>query len=135
MFPAWCENYVGIRFVQHGRDRAGFDCWGLTRYVLEAEGGIADLPDYGARYDRVRTPAVAEIFEDELPRHWIRVGDMQAFDIVVFRVRGRPMHVGVVVADGWFISIDQGTDSTLERLDSSRWTGRLEGVYRHVSRC
>jgi hypothetical protein len=37
----------------------------------------------------------------------------------------------VVVAPNWVLTIERGTASCLERIDSPRWAGKLEGFFRH----
>ena len=47
---------------------------------------------------------------------------------------GRPIHVGVDVAPGWMLHLEQDCDSVLERFDAgSRWERRLLGFYRHAA--
>jgi uncharacterized protein YijF (DUF1287 family) len=55
-----------------------------------------------------------------------------AGDIVVLRLNGRPWHVGLMVDKCVMLTIDRGTSSCLERLDSPRWKGRLDGFYRYA---
>jgi cell wall-associated NlpC family hydrolase len=129
--PAWAGKYIGIPFVDHGRTREGLDCWGLAKLVLEAEFGICDLPDYTARYAHTRDRNLPQVFEEEMAR-WRAVKDPLAGDVAVLRYGGRPMHVGLVVAQNWILTISRGTASCLDRLDSPRWTGKLEGFFRHA---
>jgi cell wall-associated NlpC family hydrolase len=132
MIPGWAAQYVGIPFVELGRSRAGLDCWGLVRLVLEREFGIQGLPDYTERYTSTRDRAIAAVYAEDLPRHWQQVTSPVAGDIAVFRVGGQPMHVGLVLARGWMLSVERGVDSAIERIEGSHWKGRLEGYYRYA---
>lgn len=131
--PAWCGAFVGLPFVDHGRDRAGVDCWGLAKLALEEHFGIGGLPDFTSQYRHARDRALHEVFACEIER-WQRVEIPAPGDVVVLRYAGRPMHVGLVVAPGLMLTVDRGTASCVERLDSHRWLGRIEGYYRHAAR-
>lgn len=133
MTATWVNPYIGIPFVDHGRDRAGLDCWGLVKLVLEREFGCLGLPDFTTQYRHVRDRALHEVFADEI-EHWQRVARPEPGDVAVLRFSGRPMHVGLMLGDNVMLTIDRGTLSCVERLDSLRWTGKLEGYYRFQGR-
>jgi cell wall-associated NlpC family hydrolase len=128
--PAWCTQYVGLPFKDLGRDRGGLDCWGLVRLVLAEQFGITNLHDYSDRYTSDRDPAAADLVASERAR-WTAVTDPHPGDVAVFRVAGRPWHVGLVVAPGVMLTTARGTGAVLDRLDAFRWLGRLDGYYRH----
>lgn len=130
MAPTWAAQYIGIPFLDCGRSFAGLDCWGLVKMVLAREFGCTALPDFTSQYRHARDRSLAKVFIDEMAR-WQRVRGPVAGDVAVFHFGGRPMHVGLVVADNWMLSIDRRTASCLERLDSPRWSGKLEGFYRY----
>lgn len=131
--PAWTGLYLGLPFADHGRSpQQGFDCWGLTLWVLREQGGAIGLPELTYRYAKANDRAVAEVFTDEL-RRWQRVDAPQRFDIAVFNIYGLPRHVGLVLSPEWVLMIDRATRSCLERLQGSRWASRLEGYYRWVN--
>lgn len=133
MIPAWAADYVGIPFRECGRTTEGVDCWGLVRLVLEREFGIVGLPDYSDLYTSTRDyDAIADVYDVDLPRFWRPAPEPRLGDIVVFRVAGRPMHVGLVLEAGWMLSIESGVDSAVERIEGCHWQGRLEGYYRHA---
>lgn len=130
MVPGWVSEYVGLPFVDHGRDRSGVDCWGLVMLVYQERLGIA-LPEFRDRYPYAMHRGVADIVEEEM-RRWTVVGTPEPFDVVVLRVAARPRHVGLWAAPGEMLCVDKGTESCIERLDSVRWSGRIEGYFRRV---
>ena len=62
---------------------------------------------------------------------WVRVERPQPLDVVVFRINGRPGHVGVCVGGGRFLHVEEGDTSCTERLSSPTWQPRIEGFYRY----
>lgn len=131
--PAWCRDYVGIPFAEHGRGRTACDCWGLVALVLQDQFGVY-VPSYAADYaSPMDREEVAQLITGETPKEWrwTRPEEAQPGDAVLFRVMGRPIHVGILVAPPWFLHVMQGIDAALERLDSPAWEKRILGIYRH----
>jgi len=128
--PSWTLNYLGLPFEECGRARDGLDCWGLVRLALVEVFKLEGLPDFAGQYSRSRDRTVPEIFAQELKR-WRQVTEPTAGDIIVLRLSGRPWHVGLMVNRDVMLTIDRGTCSVLERVDSPRWHGRLDGYYRY----
>lgn len=132
MAPPWTDAYIGLPFKEHGRDRSGLDCWGLVRLVLAERFGL-ELPSFGEAYRGLRDrEAIAAAVEAERPT-WapVVVGHETAGDVPLFRMRGAPLHVGVVVRPPLMVHIQRGTGSALEDYRGLRWRDRLLGVYRH----
>jgi len=129
--PAWVANYIGIPFVAHGRDRTGWDCWGLVHVVLAERFGV-HVPSYVGSYASTNDQdGLGRLIRSRMtPWHEV-TGREHAGDVALLRVRGAPMHVGLVVAKGWMLHVEEGVDSMVERTDGPRWVKRLIGVYRH----
>ncbi len=138
--PAWVSQYIGLPFVEHGRTRAGVDCWGLIRLVLDERFGVA-VPSYVNGYasttdHEVLGRLIASQMTPwrEVPFDKLRMrGDERAGDVALLRVRGQPMHVGLVVAKGCMLHVEEGIATCLERYDGPRWARRLLGIFRHES--
>ncbi len=133
--PEWVAGYIGIPFRSHGRDRDGSDCWGLLRLVLADQFGIR-IPSYDGVtwHDGDDRRALAE-FMAEHKADWTPVagGDERPGDAVLLRMMGHPIHVGIVVASGWMLHVEQGADSCIEPyLDELRWKKRIIGYYRYA---
>jgi cell wall-associated NlpC family hydrolase len=78
---AAARGLVGSAYRFGGASRGGFDCSGLTRYVLQAHG--VDLP---------RTTE-----EQARAGHWVPLDELQPGDLVFFREGANPPHhVGIV---------------------------------------
>jgi cell wall-associated NlpC family hydrolase len=131
--PIWAGRYIGLPFKDHGRDRAGLDCWGLARLALAEQYSIA-LPSYCTEYRRtVDVTRIAALMERELKK-WQPVKDSDAHpgDLIILRMHGQPMHVGLVLGDRQMLHIESGINSSIESYAASRWRDRIHGFYRHV---
>jgi len=130
--PSWVADYVGLPFKEHGRGRDGMDCWGLCRTVLAERFGL-HLPAYVEGYASTEDAKdIARIIRGEMaPWRPVPAGAERPGDVALIRMLNHPMHVGVVVARGWMLHIEEGIDACLERYDGSKWRRRLIGIYRH----
>lgn len=143
--PIWAAAYVGIPFRDHGRDRAGCDCWGLVRLVLQEQAGL-DLPSFATEYaahdDHRRVSAA--ITAQASGGAWLPVvaGDEQPFDVVQMTLPVRtaagwryddPLHVGVVVAPGWLLHTEESAGALLARYRDDRLLARrVTGFWRRL---
>lgn len=130
--PFWVGHYIGLPFADHGRNPAdGLDCWGLYRLVLGEQFGVA-LPSYHSGYahtcDDEKLP---ELIKAE-SRNWISIaaGSEKAGDAVILRLRGQPMHIGIVIGDRQMLHIENKINSAIESYASPRWKDRVIAFYR-----
>ena len=130
--PIWAGHYIGLPFKDHGRDTSGLDCWGLVRLVLAEQFGVA-LPSYIREYERTtQVEKISDLIKRESFK-WrlIKQGDEICGDVIVLRVRGQPMHVGMVIGDKQMLHIEHGINSVIEKYSGNRWANRISGVYRY----
>jgi len=144
--PAWVAGYIGIPFLDLGRDRHGCDCWGLVRLVLAEQAGL-ELPSLATSYrSEANAAGVGDVVEAERRSGaWqrINVGEEQPFDLVEMsgaaRVAGSgwvfgPLHVGVVVTSGWLLHVERGTAAVLARYrEDQAIRRRVLGFWRHTA--
>lgn len=134
--PAWVADYLAIPFVEGGRARDGADCYGLVRLVLADRFGIAiPLQSAGAYTSDLDKNARAELAERvratlaewrEVPRPDIAPGD-----VLLLRVEGRPLHVGVALDPaGLFLHSEIDIGPHLDDWTGARWARRVLGFYR-----
>lgn len=128
------ERYSGVPFVEKGRDLNGFDCWGLVAYV----GNKHFNRNYPSNIDKYESPFDYEELEGVVRRDidsgtWEEIpkGKEVPGDVVLLRMRGRPIHVGIVVSDGLMLHTERGIGVVLERYNSSTWKNRLLGFWRY----
>lgn len=128
----WTEQYIGIPFAEHGRNREGLDCWGMLRLVYRERLSIA-LPSYSERYvSTADREELARLIRSELsPWRLLPPGAERPYDAILIRVRGEPMHVAVVASAGWMLHVLRGAATCLERYDRSLWKHRIKGFYRY----
>lgn len=130
--PIWAGHYIGLPFLAHGRDRLGVDCWGLVRLALAEQFGLA-LPSFATAYKDTRDAASisAVIAQETLSWRAVEAGEEKLGDVIVLRLRGQPLHVGLVLGDRLMLHVERGIDSAIERYDRPQWHHRIFGFYRY----
>ena len=120
-------RFVGIPYKTGARGPDAVDCAGLVMMFYEEALGIVLPPMlYGAEITRDEIAALTD--ETLQSASWQHVEAAEFGDLLVFRMLGRPTHVGVYVGNGDFLHSIKGKDSCIERL--SEWQSRLAGVLR-----
>ena len=130
--PIWAGHYIGLPFLSHGRDRSGLDCWGLVRLAMAEQFGLA-LPSLVTSYRRSTDVAgISGLIAAETQK-WSPVvkGDEDLGDVIVLRLRGEPLHVGLVLGDGQMLHVERGINSAIESYRGPRWAERVFGFYRY----
>ena len=138
--PDWVADWIGLHFRLGGRGPEAFDCWGLARAVLAARFGI-EVPAYDRGYpeDVADRSALAALVHEGMPE-WTPLSEGRAAqagcgersgDVILMRHGRHACHIGLVVAQGTMLHIEDGIDSTLDRYDGPRWQRRLVGLYRN----
>lgn len=132
---SWIDKYVGIPFVDGGRDRRGCDCWGLVRLIYQNELKV-ELPTYG-EISAEDLAAVSQMVEGNYtvePWRAIDRDDALPFDVVVMRFYGsrRIGHVGILVAGSTALLHTESTvDSVVVPLLHMTVRSRIVGFRRH----
>lgn len=136
MLPAWAALYVGLPYVEGGRARAGVDCWGLVALV-QAEVFRRPVPAYdGLQWPhgspRSVTEAIGEFARQEAAVEYDQIPDGAEIegDIVLIRMRGQPLHVGVVLPGGMMLHTEEGSGSGIESYRGLMFGKRVLGFYR-----
>ena len=129
------NDFIRIPFMDHGRTREGVDCWGLACVIFKEVRDIS-LPLMSVGYENTKDKLrISDLIETNATQ-WtvVEEGDEQLFDMAVFRMRGRPMHIGVVVKPGLMIHCERGSGVHLTRYyKEGQWDRRLEGFYRYAA--
>lgn len=124
--------FIGIPYVDKGRDYGGADCWGLKYLVYRDVRGI-ELPAYSDRYataaDRA---AIARFIAGEMD-DWTEIphGKERPFDGVLMREGKFPRHIGTVTSPGQLLHVQPGMTSCIERYRSGLLANRVVGFYRY----
>jgi len=126
------KEYSRVPFLEKGRSKKGWDCWGLA-YVLYKEALNINLPLYLEDYTSTgQKDVIGTLITDQLAVMWEEVKAPNEFDIVNIRLRGRPMHIGVYLGKNRFIHALENSGTVIERVDSIMWQNRIEGFFKYV---
>jgi len=124
----WTDAWVGLPYAEFGRGPKVYDCLGLYLAVYHERFGV-DLPDpMISRFGSARPATTGAALGD-----YHRVDAAREGDALLFTMAGRSMHVGYALnaRDMLHLETDQAR-SCVERWNSTRWRGKLEGIYRYA---
>jgi len=127
------KKYIGIPFKSCGRDYSGLDCWGLLRLIYREMRGI-QLSSYTNEYVDARFyDKVSDVVNAHIPE-WLLIerGMERPYDAVILRLRGLPIHIGMVVKPGLMIHVLAKVNTCLERYNTPMWDKRIRGFYRYA---
>lgn len=117
------RDLIGCKFKTHGRNKEeGFDCYGLAIEVLRRNG--IELIDVFYS-DLKESENVAQELFNKL--HYQKLEKAEKLCIIMFKVNGRPTHVGVYLGDGQFI---HATESGVMIDYLYKWKIRVLGYYK-----
>lgn len=127
------NQYVGLPYLDKGRDRAGLDCWGLLRLVYEEQAGII-LPSYAEHYSTAEDrQAIADLIAGR-QQPWSEIAEeaVKPLDGLLMCHGGLERHVGVVVRRGYVLHVGlEIPDSRIEAYGSIRLRRRVSRFLRH----
>ena len=123
------NQYVGIPYLNRGRDRDGLDCWGIVQLWYAEQLGV-EVPDYLWAYTHAEDGGSVAAAINENKVNWQKVDQPDYGDVLVFRILGQPIHVGIKLHEDDFLHAFKGTQSCIERLSALSWSRRLIEVYR-----
>lgn len=127
------NDYIGVPFREDGvSPDTGWNCWALVCYVAWHEFGIA-YPSYSERYS---TPLdhdeLTDLIGTECRTTWTEVpaGQEQGGDVIILRMRGGPLHAGLVIRRGRMLHVHTGIETTNEDYTRPLWNRRIDGFFR-----
>lgn len=125
------DRFVGLLWIDQGRDLAGVDCYGLVWLAFRELRGI----EIASLCDRYVTGAdrrdIAGLIDGELDR-WAEIapGHEAPFDVVLVRDGRFVSHVGLVTQPGMMLHVARGGTSVIERYRTGQFQHRIAGFYR-----
>jgi cell wall-associated NlpC family hydrolase len=122
-------SLVGTPFHHGARKRGiGVDCVGVLIVIASELGVLGPYQHraYSRLVDTVRLKA-------ELAKYFDPLGAgerLESGDVILFRVKGHPQHVGVYVGDGYFVHADEGAGGVVMTGLRGKWSASVEERYR-----
>jgi len=120
--------YAKIPFVEKGRSLGGCDCWGIVFLIYRDILNI-ELPTYTEKYQNTADAKVLAKAIDEEKCDWITEVRPSVGNVILFRLKAHPMHVGVYIGAGKFIHCLSGSGTVIEKVKSITWRNRIVGFY------
>lgn len=132
----WWQKYEKALFEERGRGPDKFDCWGLVREIYKNDHPKKiELPSFNEYYDTTTAPddkrKIASAIQYQSDKNWIETNNPQPFDVIVLKISGYPMHVGIVIRKGIMIHCTNGIGVAIEKYNSMRWDNKIIGFFRY----
>lgn len=137
--PAWVGDWIGIRYVADAKPRSleeahliGAYCWSIVGLCAKLQfNNPIDAYDGALYHGRRDARAVADA-ANAFAARWRTIpdGQEQAGDVIRLRMGAVPIHVGIVVAPGIMLHVEEKCESAWERYRSFHWKDRIVAFHR-----
>ena len=117
------SDFVGIPYGF--RDEPGLDCYQLVIRVLD-EVFDKQVPDYTFAGDW----QTADQGFLEHKGEFVKVDTPEPGDVALLLIARRPIHCGVIINSTSMLHSLKGSNSCVERFNTTKWRNRIEGFYR-----
>lgn len=124
------NKYLGIPYINMGRDIKGVDCWGLVVIIFKDILNV-DLPDTLDKYEIDWSYKGKNYFNDCYVDRFTREITPQYLDIILIKnSKGISNHAGVMVDSKHFIHAAEKAGVIVSNIKDSIWINRIEGYFR-----
>lgn len=122
------RDLLGTPFVNGGRDKSGFDCWGLVKFVYSNLYGLI-VPDY--KIDCRNASLINTNIQEETSLKWEKLEPPEPPCIVIMRFNS-PIsnHIGVYIGEGHFLHTASKIGVNVDSIHQSYWKRHIDGFYR-----
>lgn len=126
------NKYLGLPYLNMGRDIKGLDCWGLVMIIFNNEKGI-DLPDTTENYDIMWSYKGKDYFNNKYCERFIRVAVPEYMDIILIKnSKGICNHAGVMLDSKHFIHSAEKAGVVVSNIKDEIWKNRIEGFFKVI---
>ena len=128
----WYAKYVGVPFVDGGKDFNGYDCWRMICLAFKTEHQI-EIPLYGEISALDLRKIAGLIASDAYKEPWVDVvpSAIRAFDVAVMCKRKVPVHIGLLVNREAMIHVEQATATVMVSIQHPSVAFRSINFFRH----
>lgn len=119
-------KYLGVPYQHQGRSTAGMDCVGLI-IAVGRDLGI-DMNDQDYPYLKIPDPTV--LLSGMMNNFMHKPGSSyEPGDIIVFRIRRNPQHVGIILENNKLIHSYENVGKVVMHDMDQRWVKRIAAVF------
>jgi len=129
------RSYLGTTWVHQGRSRRGVDCVGFLLLSFMTSGiKLNDSRGYARKPDGIM---LKKMMDGQKSFMTVGKNDIKAGDVLLFRIRHDPQHVGLVVPSktakfGMIHSYNGGEKKVVEHDLADYWIKKIVAVYRLI---
>ncbi|HEY9081348.1 hypothetical protein [Magnetovibrio sp.] len=127
--PSWVGKYIGLPFVEKGRDFDGVDCYGLYWLIRSEEYGET-LPMFLENFSPEDVAYIRGLIAGRLDA-WRKLDKPEIGCGVLLKVQGQDSHIGVMIGPDTFIHVnDDANQVHKDRIGGLMWPQRkVVGYY------
>lgn len=131
MFSGY-DKFTKIFYHKNHRDFNFCDCYGIC-YLFNKEVLKKEIPVYLNEKIYSNEDINRTYREKQSDFKKVNTGRESGGDIVSLKIKGQPIHVGVVVQKGTMLHIMENKNAQIESYNNSKWKNKVDSFWRYES--